>query len=432
MEENQVVKKRKKWPIVLIILGSVTLIFIIAAVVLFMLFTSYRNKIEKYNKAQTLFEQGNYEEAEDLFDELGDFENSAQYAAEAEKEEEMAEDYEEGKALMVAENYDAAIVAFAKLGDYKDSAALVEECKNEKAYKQAVELMNAKSYDAAIAAFTALAGYKDSDALAAQCGNAKIYDQAKGLYDGGNYAEALELFNSISDYEDSADMAVNCRRTILSINMKNAMANDNYKLAKKLLGSEDIGLAEPGEKQDLESWIEKVDNYRAAKKAKKKKRFYTAYSKFKLAGNYKDAKKLAKKCIQKKPASKQIYRKPGTPSTILLNVKGSASKGACTYFKIYKTGSGKDKFVSGLFIHGKATVSVRLPVGTYKMKAVTSKGKWYGTKEMFGPNADYRMLWNSSDNSSKFKLKAGSYYTLKLGGVSNGNVGSVGQGMGDF
>ena len=50
MEENQVVKKRKKWPIVLIILGSVTLIFIIAAVVLFMLFTSYRINIEKYNK----------------------------------------------------------------------------------------------------------------------------------------------------------------------------------------------------------------------------------------------------------------------------------------------------------------------------------------------------------------------------------------------
>lgn len=80
-----------------------------------------------YNKALELYEGGGYEGAKAAFEALGDYEDSAEYAAKAQ----LAIDYRDAIELYAAENWAEAAAKFETLGDYEDSAVYLEKLQDK-------------------------------------------------------------------------------------------------------------------------------------------------------------------------------------------------------------------------------------------------------------------------------------------------------------
>ena len=98
------------------------------------------------------------------------------------------------------------------------------------------------------------------------------------------------------------------------------------------------------------------------------------------------------------------------------------------YVKMYKT-SDPDEYAASVFIRAGNSATVKVAPGNYNIK-VGYGAKWYGTDDLFGPNADYVRL--TMDGSSEvFSLSSGTY-ELKLLASTTGNVGSNSTDLEDF
>ena len=95
-------------------------VVVIAAV---MLVTKLVIPEQNYKKAMKLSEAGQYQEAAEAFEQLGDYKDSADLVREMR--------YDHAVALSEAGQYMEATEAFEQLGDYKDSADLVQEMQRE-------------------------------------------------------------------------------------------------------------------------------------------------------------------------------------------------------------------------------------------------------------------------------------------------------------
>lgn len=73
-----------------------------------------------YEKARSLYDSGQFEEAAAIFEKLGDYEDSADMYLKCE--------YDHAKELYESERYEKAEALFAQLGDYEDSAEMVGDC----------------------------------------------------------------------------------------------------------------------------------------------------------------------------------------------------------------------------------------------------------------------------------------------------------------
>ncbi len=118
---EEAVKKRKC--AIAIGVPICTLVFLLVTVIL---------PSHNYNKAVTLMEAGQYEEAIAAFEALGDYKDCAEQIAACEASIEASiheQNYDEAVALMEAEQYEEAIPIFEALGDYKDSTKNLAACK---------------------------------------------------------------------------------------------------------------------------------------------------------------------------------------------------------------------------------------------------------------------------------------------------------------
>jgi hypothetical protein len=171
-------------------------------------------------------------------------------------------------------------------------------------------------------------------------------------------------------------------------------------------------------------------DYTEAAVAFKNGRFYTAQCMYQDI-SYQDSAERAKQCIQKWPKNGQVYRNPDYKSSkTKLIINGIKDEGKATYIKIYTL---DDVLVSTLFIASSKNASVRLPAGTYKMK-VGIGSSWYGAEEAFGNSSDafYSVLTFDENGTDSKTLESGREYTLTLGGVTDGNVGSQGEDWNSF
>lgn len=107
-----------------------------------------------YKKATSLYESGSYEEAESIFAELDDYEDSAEMV--------LACQYARADELYQASDYQAAQELFEELDDYKDSTLRVQDCQ----YQNALALRESGDLEEALGIFEELFGYKDADAMA--------------------------------------------------------------------------------------------------------------------------------------------------------------------------------------------------------------------------------------------------------------------------
>lgn len=131
-----------------------------------------------YKKATSLYEDGQYAEAAEQFEALGDYEDSAEMV--------LTCKYAEAKELFEAADYEAAKVLFTELADYEDSAQMIQECEKELMYQ---------TYGDVIAALTTGTWYfnggsdtvlnsisfTDSEAAIAQ-----VYYDGNGKHDNGS------------------------------------------------------------------------------------------------------------------------------------------------------------------------------------------------------------------------------------------------------
>ena len=100
------------------------------------------------------------------------------------------------------EDYASAAEIFESLGEYNNSAALALSCR----YCQAIQASETGDYDTAISVFEALDGYEDSNAL----GRAARYAKAVSCQEAGDYALAGTLYGEVGQYEDSMTRMKQC------------------------------------------------------------------------------------------------------------------------------------------------------------------------------------------------------------------------------
>ena len=105
--------------------------------------------------------------------------------------------YHKALSYMEQGNYGDAQSIFEGLGDYKDSGKRNMEAK----YRYAGFLAENSEYDAALACYKELEGYKDvSDRI-----TSVYYNMANSYVEHGNYSEALKIYQDLRNYEDSAE-----------------------------------------------------------------------------------------------------------------------------------------------------------------------------------------------------------------------------------
>lgn len=111
----------------------------------------------EYKKAVELYESGQYAQAQNIFEELGEYEDSQAKAQDCR--------YMQGQALMESGKYEEAEEIFRKLGNYKDSNTYAQDCR----YMQGQTLMESEKYEEAEDIFQKLGNYKDSNTYAQDC-----------------------------------------------------------------------------------------------------------------------------------------------------------------------------------------------------------------------------------------------------------------------
>ena len=109
-------------------------------------------KSMKYSYAETLLEEGKFEQAVTAFEALGDYRDSVEQAESAR----LAADYEAAEELIAKGEYEEAITAFEALGDYRDSAEQVESARDAADYAAAESLAQSGKTAEAAMAFYAL------------------------------------------------------------------------------------------------------------------------------------------------------------------------------------------------------------------------------------------------------------------------------------
>jgi len=187
--------------------------------------TACGDQTPAYEDAVDLFADGDYAAAAEAFDALGDFEQSATYAAyshglvyfdqgayaAAEPYFEQTQDFMYGKqrytychacVLQEGGEFDAAAAAFQSLGEFEDSALRASYC--EARYAEGTE-----DYSTAMINYADLGDYEDAKSRLESL-QRQVYDHAIALMDDGDYVQALKFFNYVTDYLHTREYIKEC------------------------------------------------------------------------------------------------------------------------------------------------------------------------------------------------------------------------------
>lgn len=181
----------------------------------------------KYQRAVTLRENGQYDDAIAAFAELGDYSDAAAQITETK--------YQQAVSLREAGEYESAIAVFASLNDYRDAETQIEEMKQEK-YQQAVTLRENGQYDDAIAVFKALGNYSDAKT---QIEETK-YQQAVALRENGKYDDAIAVFTELENYSDAATQITGTKYQQANSLNAAALYDEAYAIYMTLAGYKDV------------------------------------------------------------------------------------------------------------------------------------------------------------------------------------------------
>lgn len=216
---------------------------------------------EKYTKAGKYVENGNFDEARDIYDSLGNYKDSSLKSAECGKY--MI--YIEAKHLFESGEYDKALRLFSQISGFEDSDETVAKI----CYQKACDSMDKKDYKEASFAFGSniLKGYEDSEKkyieasylYAESCMESGMYDDAETYYQIAagyedadkklkeaqylsasellseeDFLSALHKFDAIGDYKDSRGK-INDAKYGYVLSHKNCADSQTYDYLKELM-----------------------------------------------------------------------------------------------------------------------------------------------------------------------------------------------------
>lgn len=205
--------------------------------------SAYSNQ-RYYERAQLMMGSGEYAGAAELFEQLGEYEDSAEYALYAAALDALQSgktDLARANLLEIAPfksadrylryldaldaedegDLDSALDIYASLGSFEDCAErsqALEAAIPEQTIRQGRQMMSQGDYEGARELFLSLNGYGQSRALADACTAAiarKAYLAAEDLLDSGDYLGAMNAFAAMGDTLDAAHRAEECRSLLL-------------------------------------------------------------------------------------------------------------------------------------------------------------------------------------------------------------------------
>jgi tetratricopeptide (TPR) repeat protein len=195
--------KKKSKKKIFIIIGAIVLVILIVVGVIIGI-NVYRSNT--YDNAVEALYAGEYEQARDAFEGLGDYKEAAALMTLAQQ----GLDYEAATAFLDAGDYEAALSVFRRLGSYGNSVTMATFCENTIDYEAATALLDAGDYEAALSVFIALGSFEDSASLATLCENKVAYAAAEQKYNEKDYYGAYQAFEALGSYEDAAERMQQC------------------------------------------------------------------------------------------------------------------------------------------------------------------------------------------------------------------------------
>lgn len=404
-------KRKKSKKSLIVILSSVAAVLALAAcAAVYLVIES--NRASSYEEAVALMNSGKHKEAQEIFVDLGRYNNAEALLLECR----MAMDYNAAKLLMENGDYMKAKPAFELLGAHGDSYEMAVECQLIMDYEAAKVLMDGGNYTEAKTAFLALGRFRDSDAMVAKCQTEIDYSTATRHMESGDYEQARAVFVSLGSFKDSAQHAGECEKWIVYVEAMAQMDAGDHAAAMELL--------EPLAAVDFEeSALHIIEcgnaiGYAEAERAYNDGLFYTAFTMFKSLSGYNDADGRASRCIQAHPSSGPIYRNSNHQgSDMELIIETPKDDPRPTFVKIYTVDG---TLVCSVFIRGGDSPAVLLPANTYMIKSAHGD-TWYGPVEMFGDeNAYYQTLL--LEGNTTYAFRSNYSYTLTLRDAIDGNV----------
>ena len=186
-------KERKRMKNTAIILTIVAVMAVVGSVYGFWIRPNIIVPAKKYKEALTLYQNGEYKQAESRFAELGNYRDSEQYLQDIPYC--IADDLlEQGK-------YEAARNAFLELGDYRDSADRAKET----AYLYAQTLQADGDYISARKWFEDAEPFRDSLACVERL-NGLISEKGVELFEQGSYTDALHYLKEAPATDETKEL----------------------------------------------------------------------------------------------------------------------------------------------------------------------------------------------------------------------------------
>ena len=153
------------------------LLMLFAIIFFYSAYTQREQMLDLYESGTNKIYAGEYQEAQEIFGELGDYKDSLDLMKNAQNLEQQKQIYDRAVELFSDEKYEDSIDLFAQVEDFKDSKEYIETSNtlmkqrddDEYMYNEAYSYYESDNYILAIRKFTELNGYKDSENVIRKC-----------------------------------------------------------------------------------------------------------------------------------------------------------------------------------------------------------------------------------------------------------------------
>lgn len=300
-------KARAKKLKIRILIGIFSAAVLVIAGIL--VYTNFIKPNMNYDNAMELIDDGEYLEASEIFDELGDYKDSEELAV-------KCSFYNDGLKSMESQNYVSAIESFKSCEDFKDAKDKIAECENtinQEKYDVALSYMSAKKYEDAISYFEELGDFSDSKAKIEECNeaieiekNQGIYDTAKNFMSSQDYGKAIYNFEKLGDYSDSKAKIEECNKLVEETynDAEKLFKDKKYSEAKALYKNISYYNDSKDKANQCDEEIKQLE-YDEALKLMNNGEYEKAKNVFNHLGNFKDSKEKVFECEEKLIESKK-------------------------------------------------------------------------------------------------------------------------------
>ena len=233
LQEAQKAEERKTRNKALIRKGIIAAAVLIALIIAYQVYAIVLQPAIQYNNAQKYCNEGQYEEAIELFTNLGEYKDSPEQLSKAK--------YDWACEYFDNNEFDQAVALFRELGDYSDSSEKILEVETAHEYEKALQDFERGLYKTAAEVFDKDLSYKDSAYYAGCCyKELKMFDRALTCFE--------QVPNSSSLYKDVGVAIDECNAAIKD--KKNAEAYD-----------EGVDFAKKGYLYSAKEKFEECDSY---------------------------------------------------------------------------------------------------------------------------------------------------------------------------